>query len=411
MFTRRQLLGAGAAAFLPTGGSLAASAAPHLVVVFLRGGWDVTHGVDPKLGEPGFDGPDLDEDPSDPDDREAVQTFGDSAIAVNPVKRPSVGRFFERWGPRCTVVNGVWVGSVAHETCTVRMLTGSRDRSAPDVATIVGFERGASAPIPTLDLGGASLPGPLASSTGRAGTHQQLLDLLAPEGASTQAERDLVEAHLHRRITAQQATRGRRGRGAERLAGARASLIRSRDLLAVGPSLADALRVPGRSTLTARADAAVNALQAGVCHVAVLDSGAAWDTHTDNTLQHANHKDLFAGLDHLMARLHAEQMLDRTLVWVVSEMARAPRRNRTGGKDHGVVTSSLLLGAGVRGGVTVGRTDGTGTAQPVALTTGEVSPHGTVLRYDHLAAGVLTASGVDPAAWLPGVPAFEGAFA
>lgn len=407
--SRRQLLAASAAALLAPAPARAAAADPRLLVVFLRGGWDVSYSVDAKLGSALHDGPELDEDPAEPDDREAVQTFGASPVLVNPHKRPSVSRFFEAWGPRCAVVNGVWVGSIAHEACTRRVLTGSRIASAPDVASIVGATRGASALVPTLDLGGASYPGALAKTTGRAGEHHQLLDLL--EGGpirATGGERAIVEEHLVRRLEGAIARHRHEPRSVERLSAARDSLLRSEDLRTLGPELAQALRVPPRSTLGGRAEAAIRALQSGLCHVAVLDSGADWDTHTDATLQHDHHEQLFDGLSQVMTRLQDEAMLDDTLVWVVSEMGRTPRRNRDGGTDHAVTTSALLLGPGVGGGRTLGATDPQGHAAPVDLSTGRADPTGTVLRYDHLAASVLSLAGADPARWLPGVPTLAG---
>lgn len=427
-FTRRSLLrGAGLTALaspfaLPL--LARAGATKRLVVVFAAGGWDVTYCMDPKIGLRTIDGPDLDEDKANVDDREAIQTFGSSPIAVNPVKRPAVSTFFETWGPQTTVVNGVWVGSIAHDVNTQRVLTGSRTNGMPDMAAIGGYELGASTPIPYLALGGSTFVGELAAYSGRSGRTNQLrylLDPSLPYGAPpdypfrgypqmvpSADERDRIEAYLAGRAATLRQARGQSGRGAARLESYQESLTRSRDLLADGTNLADNLVFNRGTSLRSRVDAALPFLEQGISHTVSMDSGNTWDTHTNSTLQHGLYDTLFTDLDYLMTQLDARSMLDDTLVWVVSEMTRTPRRNDTGGKDHWSVTSSLLMGGGIDGGRTLGGTDELLNAVPVATETGEPWDQGSLIRYDELAAGLLAMLDVDPDAWLPGVTPLGG---
>ena len=181
--SRRSLLGAGAAALLAPSLPFARAEdlnGKRLIVVFATGGWDVTYCLDPKIGLAAIDGPDLDQDPDNPEDVEAIQTFGEIPIAVNAVKRPSVGAFFEAWGSRCTVVNGIWVGSIAHRDNQIRMMTGTRTPESPDLAAITGFETGSDKAIPYLALGSATFTGELATYAGRTGNSNQLRYLLDP---------------------------------------------------------------------------------------------------------------------------------------------------------------------------------------------------------------------------------------
>lgn len=427
-FSRRSLLrGAGLAALSPLALSpllARAGSSKRLLVVFAAGGWDVSYCMDPKIGLRTVDGPDLDEEAANPDDREAIQTFGSSPIAVNPVKRPAVASFFEAWGPHTAVINGVYVGSIAHEVNTQRVLTGSRLAGKPDLAAITGYAKGASTPIPYLALGGSTFVGPLAAYSGRSGRTNQLRYLLDPELpytappdmgirafpqlVPTSTERDGVEAYLAARSAKVRSERGARGRGAAMLDAYDESLTRSRDLLASGSELAANLEFNRGTSLRTRIDAALPFLRSGISHTVSMDSGNTWDTHTNAALQHGLYNTLFGDLSYLMEQLEAEGMLDDTVVWVISEMTRTPKRNDTGGKDHWSVTSSMVMGGPIAGGRTLGGTDDLLNAVPIATETGEPWASGELLRYDELAAGILTALDVDPAEWLPGVPVLGG---
>lgn len=428
MWTRRALL-AGASAL---GAGLVLPRAPlaraadarglHLVVVTALGGWDVSYGLDPKPGAPDVDGPELDEDPDDPDDRERVSAYGDLEVMTNAVKRPAVDRFFGSWADRAALVRGLWIGSISHDACRVRTLTGSVSEARPDLAALVADAVGRDAPIPYLDVGGAAFAGELASIAGRTGRTRQLrylldrrLPLAAPAGSGVtypqyvpNAEaRAAQEAWLAARADAFARTWAEgpaAHRGADLVeARARAAAIRDD-----GPGLARTLGQGDAATLAGQVDLALELLDGGLSHTVLVDSGGNWDTHDDNREQHALHQSLFAGLDRLMTGLADAALLDRTLVVVLSEMTRTPKRNAAGGKDHWPVTSALLLGGPLAGGRVIGATDDTLDALPLDLATGRPDPAGTVLRYDHLAAGVLAAAGGDPSRWFPGVTPLGG---
>jgi len=120
----------------------------------------------------------------------------------------------------------------------------------------------------------------------------------------------------------------------------------------------------GRHLLLAR-----RLLEAGVTYVKVSHSN--YDTHHENFDFHIEQLGEFdrpfaALLDDLSDR----GMLDSTLVVVMSEMGRTPRINDRYGRDHwSKAWSVCLAGAGIKGGVVVGKTNATGTA----VTDGQVS--------------------------------------
>lgn len=422
--TRRELIGgAGALA----GGLLLgrAHAAPStdqdLIVLTTLGGWDVSYALDPKLGSPWVDGPDLDEDPDQADDVEAVTTFAGLDVLTNGVKRPAVGTFFERWAPHAVIVRGIWVGSISHDACRVRILTGAAQATQPDLAAMVGAARADSAPLPYVDLAGAGYVGELAAITGQAGRNRQLrflldrsLALRRPDGGRYplyQAHPDdqaAMQAWLDAQASAQaDAWAGRPG-AVHRLDDAASAGERAAALRTEGKGLAASLGRLAGAQLPGRLDLAVDLLQGGLARTVLVDSGANWDTHDDNRDQHGLHDDLFAGLDHLMQRLTDDGRLARTTVVVLSEMTRTPKRNETGGKDHWPVTSALVLGGRAAGGRVLGASTASLDAAPIDLVTGLPDPRGAALRYDQFTAGLLAMLDADPARWLPGVTPLGG---
>jgi uncharacterized protein (DUF1501 family) len=126
-------------------------------------------------------------------------------------------------------------------------------------------------------------------------------------------------------------------------------------------------------------------VERGVSFVEVTLDG--WDTHQQNFEQV---KTLSQALDPAFATLLADLkdrgMLANTLVVWMGEFGRTPVINNTGGRDHfPLAWSTVLAGAGVKGGQAVGNTgkDGAAVAErPVAVA-------------DFLAT-VFTAVGVDP---------------
>lgn len=399
---------------LPRAAALGGSAR-RIVLVTAFGGWDTTVVLDPKRTGPAIDGPDLDEDPTNPDDREAVTTFGALSVGTNLVKRPAVSAFFEAWAPRTLIARGIDVGTISHQPARGRIATGRREEAAPDLAALAADRHGRALPLPYVDLGSTGRPGPfpeIAVRTGAIGQARFLLDrrlrLPEPDGGTLphHTTATAVEGAARTWLAARAdalAAQEIVGRGRGRLDAWGAAWERAVDLTDGGPRIASLLPSGLQRTLDAQADAAVSLLDDGLAWCVGIDSTLDFDTHATNADQHARHDTLFAGLARLLDGLDAASLLDDTLVVVLSEFGRTPRRNEANGKDHWPVTSAMLLGGGVRGGRSWGATDDRQGAVPVDLASGAPDPAGTVPRFDHLIAGVLAAIDVDPGPWLPGV--------
>ncbi|MDD9935725.1 MAG: DUF1501 domain-containing protein [Myxococcales bacterium] len=414
--SRRQMLKASAAtlacASLPGGWAPAraqsSSAARKLIVVLNNGGWDPTYALDPKPGSSIVDTPEGE-----------IRQFGNHAVLTNAT-RPAVDDFFTRYGDITAVVNGLQVRSFVHTDCIKRILTGSPSETTPDLGAITAFELGRELPVPYLALGGQARGGPLAAITGRTGTTNQLAALIDPAAGyprpggvlpeiglvPSDGEQALVREYLDASAARLQATRGARGYNRRRVEDFMSSLQRAEQLRAFARTSSVGER-DYTQDLQIQIPLAVRALGEGLSCTTLLQTDD-WDTHDDNSEQDMLHQGLFASLITLVESLEQAQLLDETMVLVISEMGRTPRLNNDGGKDHWPVTSAMLLGAGVGGNRTLGGTSDSFDALSVDLATGETASDGNQLQAANFVAGVLEAQGVDPAAYLPQVEPFRG---
>jgi uncharacterized protein (DUF1501 family) len=165
--------------------------------------------------------------------------------------------------------------------------------------------------------------------------------------------------------------------------------------------------------LVDQARVAVDALSIGVSRCVTLShpgSGFGWDTHEDNDDQQSPlWEGLFDGLSELMILLDgtpgktAPSLADETMVIVLSEMGRTPQLNAADGKDHWPYTSVLMVGAGVAGGRVIGGFDDFYFGHLVDFGSGEKSSSGKVISSEVIGATLLTAAGIDPAAFVSGV--------
>lgn len=430
MPTRRDILlgsalGLGGAALgFPALAGLRAGTGKRVVLVTALGGWDTTVTLDPKRTSGVVDGPDLDEDDQIPEDVEATTTYGTSlTLGTNDHKRPDVSAFFDAWGSRSLVVRGLDMGTISHLPARGRILTGSREETAPDLAALVADRWGRDKALPYVDLGSTARPGPFTSITARTGAIGQARFLMdrslfipdarggfMPHHQSDDAMEALADAWHRTRWGHLQASRDP-GSRSERLAAWGPAQERAVELAADGKRLAGLLPDGLRVAFSDQADAAVSLLKDGVAWCVALDSALDFDTHDNVSDQHDLQNDLFAGLHGLVQGLSDASLLDDTVVLVLSEFGRTPRRNSADGKDHWPITSALMLGGGIAGGRVWGGTDDGVAPTPVDLATGELDPKGRTARFEHFAAGLLAGLDVDPEAWLPGVEVAGGLFA
>jgi hypothetical protein len=397
--SRRALLASGVGASMLGFRAHGAPPPVRLVIVIAQGGWDPSLTIDPKPGSPLVDGATPDLNPEDDLDVETIATWGEIEVSLNERRRPAVSRFFESWWDRTAVLNGVWVGTLSHWQASIRVLTGTIRSDTADLAVVAGATLGGGLPLATMDLSGLARFGPHAPRCARSGIRGQLKGLLDPASRfptdvdfergswfATEADREAIAAWRAERVE--------RAGSVEAHAERAEALSRAAALEAEAKELVDTIPLGPRTAFRDQVPFAVDLLAADICHSVVLSSGQHWDTHADHSRQHDSWNHTFLGLDDLAAGLSESGLLDRTLVFVVSEFGRTPLRNAYGGTDHFPYTSAMVFGAGVAGGRRVGSTDEGLVGLPV---------DGDLLRYDRMAAGVLAAVGLDPAEALPGV--------
>ncbi len=135
----------------------------------------------------------------------------------------------------------------------------------------------------------------------------------------------------------------------------------------------------GRGAILAR-----RLVEKGVRFVQINRGG--FDTHTNNFPAMTNHAEqMDPAISSLIADLHSNGMLKKTLVMVISEFGRTPRINKDAGRDHHAACfSCLLAGGGIKGGYVHGSSDIDG-----------VKPQDNPVRVPQLHATICDALGID----------------
>ncbi len=405
MFSRRQLLSLAPGALLlprPLLAAPATSSDRKLLVIYAYGGWDTTRVFTPML-----------ENPYVSSELDAVESEASGLRFVDHANRPSVRAFFEDFGDRSCVINGLEVRSVTHERCQRLLFTGGSGTKADDFAVLAASNAQEVYAAPHLVISGPAFTSNYAANVVRAGEVGQLSDLLdgtafeklelevePPSSEGEALETAALQARLERYAAA--APRGSAARVTQHY-------IEAFENLSLLQGLSSELNLNPESTGCRRniaedAACAFNAFEVGLSRCAITrDDGwcsTTWDTHTGNSYQSVHYEELFAYLHTLMLDLNTRTsasggpLADEVTIAVISEMGRSPQE-QNGGKGHWTFTSAMLIGAGVQGGQVIGAMDEEFSGSPVQLETGEVSSTGTSLLPAHLSATILEIMGLD----------------
>ncbi|MDP2312033.1 MAG: DUF1501 domain-containing protein [Pseudomonadota bacterium] len=390
---------------------LAAPAAPgarKFLFIYAYGGWDTT-----MVFTPMFDKPLVDTEP------DATTATVNGVTFVDSPQRPAVRQFFERWGDRACVVNGIEVRSVTHERCQRILLTGSAESGKDDWAAIMAGVSTEDLLLPHLVVSGPSFTTEFSSRVVRIGDNGQLnllLDGTALRQSSTPVvspnpdTETLADAFVRDRLATFSATAGagRAATFAERYRDALGDVEALKDLassLDLDPDAGGCSR-----DIASDAASALDAFELGIARCAITRHdgwcSVGWDTHVNNTFQVMHYEELFGFLSEIMADLETRtsatggRLRDEVTIVVLSEMGRHPQLNLGAGRDHWTFTSCMLLGAGVRGGQSIGMLDSNALGLAVDLATGELDDGGEALVPGHLGATLLHLADIDPAEWV-----------
>ena len=346
---------------------------------------------------------------------------------VDHADRPSVRSFFESYGDRSLVFNGMLVRSIAHDICTMIAMTGNSNGSSPDWPAVLASHRQERFILPHLVLGGPSYPGDLGVAVARTGLSGQLDELLSGEAL---AASDLAVTGPSRPYE------GVMDRYLQRRADARADYARSAIDAQLSADFTHSLEQAGRlkdmqylvdfggdGSLGSSAELAVEALRMGIARCVTVQyagagGGTGWDTHADNdALQSPAWETLFSGLSSLVQLLErtpgevSDSLLEETCVVVLSEMGRTPQLNVFNGKDHWPYTSAMLVGAGFSGDRVIGGLDENYYGLPVDTASGDVTTSGEILSAETLGATLLAMADVDPDEYLNGIEPIQSVLA
>lgn len=406
MISRRQLGRLGTGLLLPGMGlptvaraqSSGGTGRRRFIFLFSDGGWDTSHVFTPFWDIPGAFM-----------DRESAPGSASGIDFVDHPTRPSVRRFFEDFGHQAAVLQGLEVRSVTHERCRELILTGGgglRD----DWAAVLAANGGDELLIPHLILDGPAFTDRYTANAVRVGDDGQLPELLSGDGLrradlSVAPLPDAVTAHTNAYLAQ------RVGAGTSSLHTAYGAALERLDGLRGFSELSLAVEDAGcERDIAADCALAFDLFSQDLSRCAMLRykgwCSEGWDTHQGLGLQSRNFEDLFAYLHRAMTDLAGRTSssggpLSEEVVFVVfSEMARDPRLNSWGGRDHWTFTSAMLVGAGIQGGQVIGGLDTVGRGLPVDLTSGEPTASGTALLPDHLGATLLALGDVDPGEYI-----------
>jgi uncharacterized protein (DUF1501 family) len=407
--TRRSFgIGALAASLCAFGTAAGAAARKRFLFVHATGGWDPLCVFAPLFGAPSIQ--------MEPD--AAPMTAGGLSLVDGP-GRPAVRTFFERFGARTLVVNGLSTRSVNHLACMSMANTGSLSDDASDWATLLALADADAYYLPHLVLDAPSFVGEHAVLVAHGeGRLEQAVHgtLLEASDTPVAAPIDLVSARVDRHLAARasdqaKAATGDALRGRYEQAALRAqAIVGAKEKVMFAPAF----------DLQSRAENAIRLLASGVSRCASLSTGGRfgiWDTHDDNAQQAPLFEALFTDLAAVLDRLEATQtadgarLADEAVVVVISEMGRTPAYNATMGRDHWPFTTALVIGPGVTGGRTVGAfTDGY-VGIGVDPATGELDPSRAGIDARSFGATLLALGGADPAVLVPGAEPIVGVLA
>ena len=397
--SRRKLIQMGlGSSVLALPNSLHASSGSNrkFLFVFCTGGWDQCYMFAPLYNNTSID--------MEPDSTEATLR---GIRFVDSEEKPYVRQFFDRFGDKTCMINGIEARSVAHDICLRLVSTGSSLSARDDWPSIIAAHAQNDPLMPFVNLSGPIFTHDYASSVVRVGSSGQFSRLLSGYMTSDQSAqipqegvqniedawvRDASLLHLDEAKAGREFLLTNEGILAED----RLQQLRQQNL-----SLTPSMQHPLASSFSL----ALDLLESETSRSVMLSyngvQNLGWDTHAGSFLQaiHFNElfKELFAAMEDLNSRQGSSGRLsDEVTVVLMSEMGRFPQENSRGGKEHWTYTSSILIGSGVQGGQTIGGYDSYCFGQKVNLATGSVSDNGVSLVPGHLGATLLHLADIDP---------------
>ena len=376
----------------PAPTAVSESGARYWVLILLSGGHDSLYTTDPKVAR------DVDEIVTLPTDNQ-IASAGE--LRFGPHFAP-----LARWGSELTILNGVQVRTVNHDTGAKQFFHLKTDIAdvIPSALDLIATRRSGQA----LGVAYLNLSSRVMHSPAYLGTADPFYfgkgDLFDQVSRSRPEELALLSKVLRRR--AGEIGRSSAGwREAEQTAAYFREVADFFEQVADVPPLATHERSSDYVTQS-MADSLERALwliQNDLCCGVVVDVGLlGWDSHIRNESKQAEMNGNFVKFfDDYLAALHQRSnrhgmLAERTVTVVGSELGRFPHQNDMLGKDHLPQTSLVLAGPGLRAGKSFGTTGRRMEGLSIAYDTGDRADAGRVPLLDDVGATLLHLAGLDP---------------
>lgn len=364
----------------------------YWVLILLSGGHDTLYTTDPKQ-------------PTEVD-RIVTLPTDNRIVSVGEQRWGAHFAPLAKWAPELTVLNGVQVRTVNHDTGQKQFfhLKTNIVDSMPGVMDLIATRRSGQ----PLGVAYVNLSSRVMHSPAYFGTADQFYfgrgDVFEHVARATPQELQAL-TKVYREQARSLARSGPGWREAEQTAIYLEEVADFFERVATVRPLV----VPERSTdyvvqeMAESLERALWLIENDLCCGVVLDLGLlGWDTHIRNEPKQTEMNGNFVKLfDDYLTELHTRKnrhgvLAQRTVTVVGSELGRFPRQNDMLGKDHLPQTSFVLSGPGLRGGRSFGRTGPRMEGTPLAYRTGEPAAAGRVPLLDDVGATMLHLAGLDP---------------
>ena len=358
----------------PAGASTLSAGAPLLLCFNAKGGWDPTIHCDPHAHEDYTRFSEADIGHTTTGIPYAPQRIafwdGDNEVDQHYMVRTSgEQRFFEKYANELLVINGIDAQTVSHDVGSRNTWSGSAREGNPAIGALVANVYGSTQPLAFLTTGGFDATAGLVTAT-RSGNIDALLPLIHPYTHKDESA-NLVPASIQSHIAEAQALRLQRQLERTHL-GRRQAVLNELDFLrshetALAPLLdqlsaleAFGIPAPADNGLNEHVRLTVASMMAGLSTSAQFTI-SQFDTHQDHfdmeDGQRSRLRKLFEAQDYAIELLKAAGLYERAIFMMGSDFGRTHINNDEElGKDHWSVTSMMLMGAGISGGRSIGRT-------------------------------------------------------
>lgn len=362
----------------------------YWVLILLSGGHDTLYTTDPKTAR----------------EVDSIVTLPTNPSAPGELRFGPHFAPLSRWAPELTVLNGVQVRTVNHDTGQKQFFHLKTNISdvIPSVLDIIAMHRSGQ----PLGVAYVNLSSRVMHSPAYFGTADQFYfgkgDVFEQVAHASPEELGAL-ARVFRRQAAEVGRSSPGWREAEQTSIYLREVADFFERVAQVPPLVSAERSTDyvAQSMAEGLDRALWLIENDLCCGVVLDLGLlGWDTHIRNEARQGEMNGSFVQFfNEYLGELHARKnrhgvLAQRTVTVVGSELGRFPHQNDMLGKDHLPQTSFVLAGPGLRAGRSFGQTGRRMEGLPIAYRTGDPAAAGRVPLLDDVGTTLLHLAGLDP---------------